>query len=75
MNEQEQAELMAHAEELEWAAKSLWRKSKNARLSHSRTHAAGGASAYEIEAVWIRGFLRRCNGEKESAPGHLASGG
>lgn len=60
MSEQECLELLAHVEELENAVRDLSRKSYKARYSHSRTHASGASSAYEIEAVWLRGFVKRC---------------
>lgn len=59
MTKKEYAELIAHAEDLDKAAVSLREVGKKGRYSRERTHAHGAATSYEIEVVWLRGFLRR----------------
>lgn len=59
MTEQERLELEAHAAELERVTLNLYRLAKAEKYSHERQRASSAASAYEIQAVWLRGFLRR----------------
>ena len=59
MTNEERAELIEHARKLDEAAASLRETAKKGKYSRERTHAHASATSYEIEAVWLRGFLKR----------------
>ena len=71
METNELAEIEAHITELELNRAGLLIESKKARLSRERTHANGAACICEIEAIWLRGFLRRCSERMIDGPGNL----
>lgn len=64
MTSEEYQELLLHAQKLEQSVESLRKNARTATYSRERTHANGAASTLELEAVWIRGFLKRHKVEK-----------
>lgn len=59
MTPEQREELEAHAAELERAAEALRLQLSRAKNNFERGSRSAAAAAYEIEAIWLRGFLRR----------------